>query len=160
MPQNQLRCDPCGDIYKPNNMRILYTLALFSATLLSSGCSKDFLKSYDKRILGTWKIIDIDRYGFNESDALPFKKDDLFTFGEDGVLTFQQAGKTYQGSWDIQRRNDGQDDKKSLHITAIDFTSQQVRSDYFNNMVFTNTNRFTAFINYNTRTYVYHFLRQ
>lgn len=141
-------------------MRTFYTYAFFAVLLFSSGCSKDLLKSYDKRILGTWKIIDIDRYGFNGADNLPFDEDDLFTFNENGGLTYEQSGETYKGSWDIQRENRDDDAKKSLHITAINFTDQQVRSEYFNEMAFTNTNRFTAFINYNTRTYVYRFLRQ
>ena len=141
-------------------MRKFYALSLLSALLLSTGCSKDFLKSYDHRILGTWKIIDIDRFGFNGADALPFDEDAILTFSEDGALTFTQDNKTYSGSWDIQRMRTEDNDKKALVLTAVDFTSQQVRSEYFNDMVFTNTNRFTAFINYNTRTYVYRFLRQ
>jgi hypothetical protein len=142
-------------------MRTLYTLALFAAFLLFSGCSKDFLKSYDKRVIGTWEIIDRDRWGFNEPDALPFKEGDRFTFSEDGALTIQRDGTTLQGSWDIQRIRTGDDDNaKTLQITAIDFDNQQVRSEYFNNLIFTNTNRFTAIINYNTRAYVYRFLRQ
>ena len=143
-----------------NNMRKFYLFAILSALLLSSGCSKDFLKSYDNRIIGTWKIIDIDRYGFNGADALPFEVSDLFTFSEDGKLTYEQGGKTYQGSWDIRRETNNDQEQKSLNITAIDFTNQQVRTEYFNDMQFTSTNRFTAFINYNTRTYVYRFLRQ
>lgn len=141
-------------------MRKWYTPLLLCIIFLFAGCSKDFLKSYDERIIGTWKIIDIDRYGFNGADNLPFEEDDLLTFSEDGGLTFQQSSDTYSGSWDIQRLQNGDDNKKSLHVTGIDFTTQQVRSEYFNDMVFTNTNRFTAFINYNTRTYVYRFLRQ
>lgn len=142
-------------------MRALYTLLLLPAFVLSSGCSKDFLKSYDKRILGTWAIVDRDRYGFNEADALPFKEGDQFTFGEDGALTIARTGSTAQGSWDIQRIKTGDDEEvRALNITVIDFANQQVRSEYFNNMRFTNTDRFTAVINYNTRAYVYRFQRQ
>jgi hypothetical protein len=141
-------------------MRKIYTFLLLAVFVLISGCSKDFLKSYDKRIVGTWKIIDIDRYGFNGADNLSFEEDDLLNFTEDGALTFMQEGGTYTGSWDIVREQDGDHNKQSLRITAVDFNNQQVRSETFNEMVFTNTNRFTAFINYNTRTYVYRFLRQ
>ena len=141
-------------------MKKQYTPILFFLVLLFSGCSKDFLKSYDERIIGTWEIIDIDRYGFNGDDNLPFEEDDLVTFADDGSMTLQQSGSTYRGSWDIQRMQSGDENKKALHITAIDFTDQQVRSEYFNNIAFRNTNRFTAFINYNTRTYAYRFLRQ
>jgi hypothetical protein len=142
-------------------MRKFYTLAFFATMLISFGCSKDVLKSYDRRIQGTWEIIDRDRFGFNEPDALPFDEGDRFTFGEDGALTIEREGNTYSGSWDIQRIRTGDDNNaKTLQITAVDFTNQQVRSERFNDMIFTNTNRFTAIINYNTRAYVYRFLRQ
>ena len=112
-------------------------------------------------MLGTWKISDVSRYGFNGSDALPFKENDLLTFGEDGALTLQRTGTTWQGSWDIQRVHNGDDDEsKALALTVINLADQQVRSDYFNDMAFTGTNHFKAFINYNTRVYVYRFSRQ
>ena len=82
-------------------------------------------------------------------------------FLKNGELEYvNSAGELYKGSWDIQRQSENEQQKKLLQITAIDFTNQEVRSEAFNDMVFTNTNRFTAFINYNTRTYVYRFLRQ
>lgn len=99
-------------------MRKIYTLLFLSAVLFTAGCSKDVLKSYDRRVIGTWKIIDVDRYGFNEPDALPFKEEDLFTFSDDGALTFQQGARVAQGSWDIVRERDGDSDKKRLHITT------------------------------------------
>lgn len=142
-------------------MKKFYAFAFFASLIFPYGCSKDVLKSYDKRVLGTWEIIDRDRFGFNEPDALPFDEGDRFTFGEDGALTIVRGNTTYKGSWDIQRVRRGDDDNaKTLQITAIDFANQQVRSEYFNNLIFTNTNRFTAVINYNTRAYVYRFLRQ
>ena len=160
MAVRMLRCDSCGAFYKPNDMRKHYTLLFLFTAFLFVSCSKDFLKSYDKRVIGTWKIIDRDHYGFGGDDALPFKENDLFTFGQDGTLSVQRDTQTYKGSWDIQRVKNGDDDTKVLQLTAIDFTNQQVRSEMFNNMIFTNTNRFTAIINYNTRAYVYRFLRQ
>lgn len=141
-------------------MRILYALTLLSFLFVTPSCSKDFLKSYDKRIIGTWKIIDIDRYGFSGSDALPFVVGDLFTFGEDGALTCVHNGKNYKGSWDIERRTVNDEEQKALHIVAVDFNSEEVRTENFTNMRFTNTNRFTAYINYSTRVYSYRFLRQ
>lgn len=142
-------------------MRKLYPLTLLAVIFLFPGCSKDVLKSYDKRVLGTWKITDVSHYGFNGRDALPFKEDDLLTFGDDGALTVQRSGSTYQGSWDIERIHTSDNkETKALVINAINFADQQVRSEYFNDMAFTATNRFKTFINYNTRVYVYRFQRQ
>jgi len=142
-------------------MRHIYAVALLASTFLVASCSKDILKSYDKRVLGTWKIVNVNRYGFTSADALPFKEGDLLTFSEDGALSVQRDSNMYHGSWDIQRmQNSDDEDYRVLQLTAINFTNQQVRSEYFNDMAFTGTDRFKAFINYSTRVYVYRFARQ
>ena len=141
-------------------MKPLYALTLLVAIFILPACSKDVLKSYDKRIIGTWKIIDVDRFGFSAADALPFAEDDLFTFAEDGALTCVLSNKNYKGSWDIERRNENEEQLKKLHIVAVDFTSEEVRTENFTNMQFTGTNRFVTHLNYGTRTYTYRFLRQ
>lgn len=143
-------------------MRSFYNLttSLFLLFFFFAGCSKDFLKSYDKRIIGTWKITDIDDYGLGGSISLPFPEQGLFVFSDDGQLTYSHAGRTYQGSWDIRKEQREDDAINSLHVTAVDFTNQEVRTEYFNEMRFTSTNRFKAFINSGLKTYVYHFVRQ
>ncbi len=133
----------------------IFTFLLF----LFTGCSKDFLKSYDRRIIGTWVIDDIDRYGFSGLDNLPFKQGGIFTFGRDGEAIYTFDGATYSGSWDIRTQSFGDETVRALQITVVDFNSQRVLSDYFNDMRFVSTNRFNAFIEYNTRTYVYRFKR-
>ena len=151
------------DLLKPANMRSFYTLTA-SVLLLSlsfASCSKDFLKRYDKRIIGTWKVTDIDDYGLGGSISLPFPEQGVFTFSGDGQLTYNHSGRTYQGSWDIRKEyRDDDDNINSLHLTAVDFTNQEVRTEYFNEIRFTSTNRFKAFINSGLKTYVYHFVRQ
>lgn len=143
-------------------MRSFYTLSAFVFLLLISfaSCSKDFLKSYDKRIIGTWKVTDIDDYGLGGSLSLAFPEDGIFTFSDEGQLTYNHAGRTYQGSWDIRKELRDGDNLKSLHITVVDFTNQEVRTEYFSEMRFTSTNRFKAFIYSGAKTYVYHFVRQ
>ena len=65
-------------------MKKIYLFTIVSLTILLAGCSKDFLKSYDKRVEGTWRLADIDRYGFG-STSTPFRSG-LFSFLEDGEL--------------------------------------------------------------------------
>lgn len=141
-------------------MRSFY---IFSSIILLSlfftSCSKDFLKRYDKRIIGTWKITDVDDYGLGGSISLPFSEDGVFTFADGGQLTYNYNGRTYQGSWDIRKQQMDDESINTLHITAVDFTNQQVRTEYFNEIRFTSTNRFKAFINSGLKTYVYHFKR-
>lgn len=137
---------------------ILSSLCLLS--LLVASCSKDVLKSYDKRIIGTWRLHDIDKYGFGRSNNLPFREDGIFTFSEDGQLVYSSGGNIYKGSWDIRRQYGDDEDVKSLHITVVDFVNQVVLSEFFNKIRFTATNRFNAQIDDNVRTYVFRFSRQ
>lgn len=142
-------------------MRKIYTSApILLLLLFFAGCSKDVLKSYDKRIIGTWKISDINRHGIGGSANLPFDEGGIFTFSDDGTLSLNFLGRTYNGSWDIRKEFREDKNVNSLHITAVDFTNQQVLSEFFNEMRFTGTNRFKAFIYSGTKTYVYHFSRQ
>ena len=142
-------------------MRKLYTLtSLLCLFVLSSGCSKDFLKAYEKRMIGTWKVTDINRFGIGSSHNLAFPENGIFTFSEDGQLTYNESGRTYTGSWDLRKEYQDEDTRRSLQITAIDFTNQDVRSEFFNEVAFTGTDHFKAFIYSGTRTYSYHFRRQ
>jgi hypothetical protein len=142
-------------------MKKLYIVtSLFFLLLFITGCSKDFLKAYEKRIIGTWKITDIDRFGIGSSSNLPFPEDGIFTFSQDGELAYTYSGSNYKGSWDIRKEYRDDENIRSLHVTAIDFTNQDVRSEFFNEMVFTGTDRFKAFIYSGTKTYSYHFERQ
>lgn len=137
-------------------MKKIYTYAapLIFFFLFAAGCSKDFLRSYEYRIIGTWRITDLDRRGSGNSNNLPFTEGE-FTFAEDGRFTWTNGGRTYQGSWDIRRSGDAQ----SLYLTAVDFNAQDVRTEYFTDITFTNTNRIRATIEDGRRRYVYRFLR-
>ncbi|MEI9807658.1 MAG: hypothetical protein WDO16_07135 [Bacteroidota bacterium] len=54
-------------------MKKIYILGIVFFLGLLYGCSKDFLKSYDKRIIGTWRISDVNRVGLGgDADNLPF----------------------------------------------------------------------------------------
>lgn len=150
----------------------------FSPFLLLSvfffNCSKDFLKSYEDRIIGTWRISDIDSRGWGSERNLSFREGS-FVFGDDGKLTYTNAaGRVYQGSWDLRKEysrgncytddNGYQqcDDKKvqKMQLTAVDFSAQEIKTEYFDDIIFTNTNRMKAYITSGSRTYVYHFIRQ
>jgi len=65
-------------------MKKIYTLSFLSFAIIAAACSKDFLKSYDKRIQGTWKLTDIDRFGFG-STSTQFRNG-LFNVLDDGQL--------------------------------------------------------------------------
>jgi hypothetical protein len=142
-------------------MKKIYSTSLLISLLFFSGCSKDILKSYDERIIGDWQITEVNRVGFGgNTDNLPFKEG-TFTFKRDGSLTYTNSnGAVYKGSWEIvKKRYDEEDVRRSLQITAVDFTNQNFLSEYYDDMNFTGTNHFKANIIQNFHTYVTHFRR-
>lgn len=151
---------------KTSDMKKLYSFSVVLALcFLAAGCSKDFLKRYEDRIDGgVWRLTDVDRQGFGGSIShLPFTGGQ-FTFYENGGLRYvNENGREYTGTWDIRRewRSDGDNDEqvKALHITAVDFAGQDIRSEYFHEMVFTGTDRFKAYIYSGFHTYVFRFRR-
>jgi hypothetical protein len=146
--------------------KIYSSLLIPLALVLFTGCSKDILKNYEDRIEGTWRLDDVDRLGFGSS-SLTFTEG-RFIFSPGGKLEYtDRFGGTYQGSWEIRKRriqgncNECDDQTvRSLSITAIDFATRDVKTENFDDIKFTGTNKFNAFIHYNARTYVFRFRRE
>ncbi len=139
--------------------KIYFSLIAFTLFLFS-GCSKDFLKSYDRRIVGTWHISDLNTTGFGgNSDNLPFREGD-FTFHDDGTLIYSNAGITYTGTWNIEKKtNVNETVSQSLEITAVNFNNQSIISEYYDDIDFSSTDHFKAKIEQGLHTYVTHFRR-
>ena len=139
--------------------KLYFTVVLFSS-LFFLACSKDFLKSYDKRIVGTWRIADVNRIGLGgSSDNLSFREG-TFNFNGDGSLTYtSSSGAVFEGHWDIQRRQFGNQEQRTFELTAVDFTNQKVLTEFYNEIQFRSTNHFVAHINSGARSFVTHFRR-
>jgi hypothetical protein len=139
----------------------LITRCLLLLLICSLGCSKDVLKQYDKRIIGTWRIADVNRVGIGGSwDNVPFRSG-FFSFREDGSLTYiNPAGERFQGSWDITKKFRQNDDvERSLQITVVNFGTQDIQMTYFDDMNFWGTDYFKATTVAGLQTYVTHFRR-
>lgn len=139
-------------------MNKLYTPLLLLT--LSAGCSKDALKPYDKRIVGTWRIADVDRFGIGGSTStLPFREGRI-TFEDGRTLTFTNSAGTYQGTWDLVKKypNEGEV-QRSLQLTAVDFTGRSVLAEYYDDITFRSTDHFVATKQSGTHSYVTHFRR-
>jgi len=134
----------------------LISIALISLT----ACSKDFLKRYDDRIQGNWYISKVNCIGIGgDFNELPFREGS-FTFNGDGTLTYtDQVGNVSSGTWDIQKRNVNGDVIRTFQITTVDFNTQLVRSEFYDDMQFRSTNHFVATINTSLRSFVTHFRR-
>jgi hypothetical protein len=156
------------------NMKKIYSLVLLPlAIILLAGCSKDVFKNYEDSIEGSWRLDDIDRIGIGSS-SLSFTEG-RFIFTEPGKLEYtDRFGGLYQGSWEMRRhdiqgdcttdengnRNCNDRNVRSLQITAIDFQTRDVKTEYFDEIVFTSTNKFKAYIYQGSRTYVFRFSRE
>lgn len=146
-------------------MKKNYSIVIVLSVLLLGACSKDFLKSYDDRIIGSWRISDIDRYGLGGSiDDLPFREGGRLSFMRDGTMTYTSpSGELYNGTWDIEKKvihsSDDDEVNRSLHITAVNFATQQVLGEYYDDINFVGTDHLKAWIRTGTRAYVTHLRR-
>jgi hypothetical protein len=141
-------------------MKKIYTIGVLAIIFLSYGCSKDFLKSYDKRIVGTWNIdyVNVIGLGGNASN-LPFNNGTI-TFYSNGSLEYSNsANRIFKGNWDIVKKTRDDQTVRSLQVTAVDYTSHEVLTQYYDDMNFTGTNRFKATISSSFHSYVTHFSR-
>jgi hypothetical protein len=143
---------------KNHNMKKIYLV--FISILLIAACSKDFLRSYDKRITGgSWELYDVRNFGIGSSYH-PVFNSGRFNFESSGQVTYTtNLGEEFTGSWDIREDWSGEDRLQSLFITVTNFQTQQVYSEYFDDIQFTGTNRFKATINSRGRTYTFKFKR-
>ena len=158
-------------------MNKFYSVAfvLLTVATLAGSCSKDFLKSYEDRIVGAWELKDVDHRGIGgDRDNLPFLSGE-FVFSDGGQLTYTNIlGTVYNGSWGIddlyqttgystdENGNVSNNEERvwTLDITAIAFASQEVRSEHFEEIRFTGTNQFRAFVRNGLHSYVFYFERK
>lgn len=148
---------------KTTFMKKIYTSVFVLSLLLLAGCSKDFLKAYDDRIVGTWQITDVNKFGIGGSTSnLPFR-DGSFSFMKDGSMTYtSSSGEVFKGTWDIEKKVINDENSSvyhSLQITAVNFNTQQVLGEYYDDINFTGTNHIKARIISGARTYVTHLER-
>lgn len=126
-------------------MKKIYLITALLLTVTLMACSKDFLKKYDRRIVGTWKIEDVRIYGLGGSfDNLPFTEGSI-SFYEDGRLTFASTTNgNFTGNWDIVKKNVDDETVHSMIITAVNYSTTQSISQYYDDINFTGTDRFKA----------------
>lgn len=141
-------------------MNKFYFLLLPAAVFLAAGCSKDFLKRYDDRIEGgTWTLYDVKSAGVGSGYGLPLTTG-YFTFFSSGDLDYVDGqGNTYEGSWDIRKEYFDDQTRRQLQITVVDFNNQRVLTETFDDMQFTGTDKFRAFVYNGGRTYTFKFKR-
>ena len=141
-------------------MKNLYTAGILLFSVLSFGCSKDFLKKYDERVIGTWRISDIDRFGLGGNIRNLAFQEGTFTFTDGGNVTYINASNvSFRGHWDISKKMVNDQTVRGLEISVADFTNQVVLSEYYDDMNFAGTDHFKTTINSGAHSYVTHFRR-
>lgn len=135
-------------------MKKLYPAFIFSILLLT-GCKKDL----EDKLAGTWNISDTKRLGIGgDLDHLSFKAG-RFTFYDNGKLDYiSPSNVAYKGSWDIETHNNDQS-SQSLHITAVDFNTQEILTEFYDEIRFESPNHFKVTIRSSGHSYVTHFRR-
>jgi len=141
-------------------MKNIHKILVAFAFLAFANCSKDFLKKYDRRITGTWRITDTDKFGLGGNvDNLAFTGG-TFTCYEDGSLVYvNPAGESFKGNWDIVKKITDEGTWHSLAITAVNYSNMNALSQYYDDIIFTGTNHFKAKIISGVHTYVTSFRR-
>ncbi|QGW28343.1 hypothetical protein [Phnomibacter ginsenosidimutans] len=141
-------------------MKLTVTLLAASLAVVTSGCIKEGYRTAERRILGEWRIDDVNPMGWGGNSArIPFNNG-RFTFYDNGTLSYvNDNNQQFSGSWYINRR--WQDDEQwlSMQITAVDFVNQQVLSQFYENLDFRGRNRLRAETQQSTRRYVTYFRR-
>ena len=141
-------------------MKLTVTLLAASLAVVTSGCIKEGYRTAERRILGEWRIDDVNPMGWGGNSArIPFNNG-RFTFYDNGTLSYvNDNNQQFSGSWYINWR--WQDDQQwlSMQITAVDFVNQQVLSQFYENLDFRGRNRLRAETQQSTRRYVTYFRR-
>jgi hypothetical protein len=135
-------------------------LPILLLLVVLAGCSKDVLKPYDDRIVGTWRIADVNRRGIGgDFDDVAFREGSL-TFQEDGALVYQHpSGATYRGHWNIVKKFIGDDVQRTLQLSVVNPLTQEFRTQFYDEMVFWGTDHFRAVSVFGIQSYATHFRR-
>ena len=135
----------------------LYTVFILLISLIITSCIKD----YEDKIIGNWQLEDVDKVGFgNSSSNLPFR-DGNFSFSNNSQLQYTTlSGAIFQGSWQLRNENSYDGSNQTLFVTAVNFNTQEIRSEHFSELHFTSRNRFKAFVTSGNDKYVFYFRRQ
>lgn len=154
-------------IVKPGFSLLKGIIPLF-LLFITAGCSKDFFKPYNERIVGQWELYDINKTGLGSSKIV--YSEGTFRFSDDGSFLYTRGGSgaKYAGTWRLKKYtvtvtdNDGgqrSEQKHSLLLSATNTEDQQMLAENFDDLNFTGTNKFKAMVNNNFNSVSYKFKR-
>ncbi|WP_346238910.1 hypothetical protein ABDK00_005670 [Niabella insulamsoli] len=123
-----------------------------------AGCTKHKLQKFNNRIVGDWKLVEINTFGLGSSHIV--FNGGSFSFNSDNSAVYYHSGDTYRGDWfiDAYTYTDGEGDSDTEFILSIDVAKGSYRKfDSFEIPRFGNANRFKAKVRngLNTVTYIF-----
>ena len=146
-------------------MKISHTLIYpVVIAIVIAGCGS--LRTYEDRIVSSWKLTSVKKYGLKKGGTPTFTEGQ-FTFYPGGKLEYADGtGHTYKGTWNMKDsrqvtgyRNRSTTVNNSLYINLINFSDQDMKSEIFDDILFTGKGKFRAYV-YGDRDYTYYFEKQ
>ncbi len=151
---------------KPTLLAVTVSLLFLSFTF--SSCRKNLPEN---RIVGSWKLVDVERKRlFNSETITTGYESGTFTFFANGMASFTDAAGTLNGNWNMRKSRDGyydgngnwQTDERTVFIINVqDFPNNRVINLYFDRIDFRwSGDKLFAFIDGASYRYRYDFRRQ
>jgi VCBS repeat-containing protein len=134
-------------------MKLFYLLLV---SLLFIACKKDL----DEDIVGTWEITDVEKIGAGSSipAGLPFQSGKL-TLNANGTASYTNGGSVYTGKWTLERKKTGDQYTNALMVSVVDFGTQQIIMDVFDDIIFPGRDHFKGRVSFDSKSYMTHFKR-
>ena len=133
--------------------------------IVAAGCGS--LRPYEDRIVSSWKLTTVKKYGLRRGGTASFTQGQ-FTFYPAGKLEYtDSAGHIYKGTWNMKdtrqvtgfRNYRSSTVNNSLYVNVINFDNQDMKSEIFDDILFTGKDKFRAYV-YGERDYTYYFEKQ
>ncbi len=120
-------------------MKKIYFAFIPSLFFLLTACKKDNTNN-DNLISGTWELYKAETTGYIN----PTFVNGYFTFKSGGRLEYKDMrGNIYDGSWN---RTYHEDTKRTTLYISVEDPIPNTRFEFFDDMLFTNTDHFEAYI--------------
>lgn len=138
--------------------KLPFTAALLLSIVILMGCSKSIFFDTENRLEGDWELVDVDRIGFGGRPEFPFTSGQ-FSFQPGGQAQYtDRFGNRSTGSWDL--RNVDNNNAFGLFITMVDFNTQQIRTEYYDEVRIFSRRKFKAYIQRRGTRWVFEFNRR
>lgn len=137
-------------------MKKLYLLLipfLFSSCLV-------FRVNYEDKIAYTWKLERVKTSRWDKAENMTFSGG-VFRFYPSGNLEYaNEQGRVYTGSWKmryirVQTSDSSGSTATNLYVTVVDFENHELKSEIFDDLIFSGPDAFRAYLDRKGRNVFY-----